>query len=81
MRDHPSHGVGMVGASWSTDLTRKVNGSRFSARTAWKAAWKCMKKDKKIHARRGRWGPDQDILSRWVYKVKTENEEKQKYDR
>ena len=66
MRDHPGHGIGMVGASWSTDLTRKVNGTRFTARTAWKWAWNHMKKDISVHARRNRWGPDQHILSKWV---------------
>ena len=67
MRDHPGHGIGMVGASWSTDLTRKLNGVRFSSRTAWQWAWKHMKKDKKLHARRNRWGPDQDLLAKWVF--------------
>ena len=67
MRDHPGHGVGMVGASWGTDLTRKMvdaNKKTFLARTAWKWSWKHMLKDKKIHARRNRWGPDQDILAK-----------------
>ena len=55
MRDHPGHGIGMVGASWGTDLTRNISdakGNIFSARKAWKWAWKHMLKDKKIHARR-----------------------------
>ena len=67
MRDHPGHGIGMVGASWGTDLTRNISdakGNIYSARKAWEWAWKHMLKDKKIHARRERWGPDQEILSR-----------------
>ena len=68
MRDNPGHGVGLVGASWGTDLTRNVSdskGNKISARRAWKIAWRYMLKDKKIHARRHRWGPDQDILARY----------------
>ena len=67
MRDNPGHGVGLVGASWGTDLTRNVTGSKGNlilARRAWKIAWKHMLKDKKINARRHRWGPDQDIIAR-----------------
>ena len=67
MRDHPQHGVGLVGASWGTDLTRNVSdskGNKVSARQAWKIAWKYMLNDKEIHAKKNRWGPDQDILTR-----------------
>ena len=76
MRDHPGHGIGMVGASWGTDLTRSVTfpkmenettefkTKKFSARSVWRWSWKHMLKDKKIHARRNRWGPDQDILAK-----------------
>ena len=65
MRDHPGHGVGMTGAMWGTNLTRKVSpfkGKKVSARSVWKYTWKKMLKDKKIHARRYRWGPDQELL-------------------
>ena len=67
MRDHPQVGIGLVGASWGTDLTRNVSdskGNKISARRAWKIAWKYMLKDKEIYAKRNRWGPDQDILRR-----------------
>ena len=67
MRDHPGHGIGMVGATWGTDLTRTVLDSKkqkFTGRQAWKWSWKHMLKDKKVHARRDRWGPDQDILEK-----------------
>ena len=76
MRDHPHHGVGMVGASWGTDLTRKVNATNTQlspnmhlrkARLIWKLAWRYMKKDKMIHARRNRWGPDQNLLTKYVF--------------
>ena len=68
MRDHPGHGVGLVGASWGTDLTRNVTGTKGTmilARRAWKIAWKHMLKDRSIHARRDRWGPDQGIIDRY----------------
>ena len=67
MRDNPGHGIGMVGASWGADMKRLItgeSGKKFSSRQAWKWAWKHMLKDKAIHARRGRWGPDQTLLSR-----------------
>ena len=70
MRDSPGHGIGMVGGLWGTDLTRYMqdsNGEQHTARRAWQWSWKHMLKDKKIHARRNRWGPDQDILSRYIY--------------
>ena len=67
MRDHPGHGVGMVGSLWGTDLTRDMldsKGTKHKARRAWQWAWKHMLKDKKVHARRDRWGPDQDIIAK-----------------
>ena len=67
MRDHPGHGVGLVGASWDADLTRNVTdikGHKISARKAWKISWRHMLKARNIHARRHRWGPDQDIIAR-----------------
>ena len=68
MRDHPNHGIGLMGGSWGTDMTRNVSDSKgnvISARRAWKIAWKYMLKDNDIHAKRNaKGGPDQDILAK-----------------
>lgn len=60
MRDNPQHTIGMLGASWSTDLTRK------DARVEWENAWTRMLKHPIMYAARNRHGPDQDMLERLV---------------
>ena len=65
MRDHPYHGVALLGASWGTDLTRKVFGNRVSARQAWKESWKYILQDYLTYSKRESWGPDQIILTKY----------------
>ena len=61
MRDHPYHTIGMLGAGWDTDLTRK------DARLSWETAWKQMFKDDILYAGRDKHGPDQAILEKYIY--------------
>ena len=46
MRDHPSHGVPMLGALWGTHLNRR------GARDEWKKAWVNILHDKRAWANR-----------------------------
>ena len=66
MRDHPYHSVELLGASWGTDLTRKLRGTKINARMAWKIAWKYMLEDPITYSKRNSWGPDQKILAKYV---------------
>ena len=68
MRDHPYHGVALLGASWGTDLSRKVFGKRVSARQAWKESWKYILQDYLTYSKRESWGPDQKILTKYISK-------------
>ena len=63
MRDHPEHGVALVGASWGSNLTLNLT------RKKWKRVWDGMLKDKRIWSARGSWGPDQELLHNYVWKV------------
>ena len=66
MRDHPYHGWELIGASWGTDLTRKLNGQNISARQAWKSSWKYTLLDPSAYSKREAWGPDQKLLTRYI---------------
>ena len=59
MRDHPQHTIGMLGAAWDTDLTRK------KSRLRWKQAWSRMLKDPLAYAARNKHGSDQTLLDRY----------------
>ena len=61
MRDNPSHNIGLLGASWGTDLT-KDNG-----RARWLKSWKKILRDPQTYASRDRKGPDQMILRKYVW--------------
>ena len=61
MRDNPSHNIGLLGASWGTDLTKQ------NARARWKKSWDKMLADPQAFADRGRKGPDQMILRKYVW--------------
>ena len=66
MRDHPYHSIELLGASWGTDLTRKLRGQKITAREAWKMSWKHMLKNPITYSKRNAWGPDQKILTKYV---------------
>lgn len=61
MRDNPAHGVGLLGASWGTDLTKD------NARNRWKKSWQKIFKDPEAFAQRGRIGADQNLLKKYVW--------------
>lgn len=61
MRDNPAHNIGLLGASWGTDLT-KVN-----ARGRWKKSWNKILQDPLTFADRSKKGPDQEILRKHVW--------------
>lgn len=61
MRDNPAHKIGLLGASWGTDL-RKDN-----ARGRWKKSWQKMWEDPLMYANRSVKGPDQILLRTYVW--------------
>jgi len=63
MRDNPAHRIGLLGASWGTDLT-KDNG-----RGRWKKTWEKMFQDPETFADRSSKGPDQEILQEYVWRT------------
>ena len=63
MRDNPAHNIGLLGASWGTDLT-KDNG-----RSRWKKSWKKILDDPDTYQSRQIHGPDQVILNKYIWKT------------
>ncbi len=61
MRDHPNHGVPLVGSAWGARLKDVETRRRW--RVAWKKALKAEKKSK-IFAPRKSYGPDQHFLAK-----------------
>ena len=61
MRDHPQHTIGMLGAAWDADLTRK------HSREYWKEAWHKMVKDPLLYTGRGSHGADQFLLQKLAH--------------
>ena len=61
MRDHPLHGVPMLGGLWAARLTAP------GARGLWAGAWRAMAADPLLWAARDRKGPDQTLLGRHVW--------------
>ena len=58
MRDHPAHGVSVVGSTWGTKLTD------LGTRMLWMKTWRKGLTKKLLWAPRRKWGPDQDFLHR-----------------
>ena len=58
MRDHPAHGVTVVGSTWGTKLTD------LGTRMSWMSTWRKGLTKKLLWAPRNKWGPDQDFLHR-----------------
>jgi hypothetical protein len=63
MRDNPSHGIGLLGASWGTQLTKD------NARARWRKSWVKIFQDGQAWASRKRKGPDQFILKKYVWQT------------
>ena len=61
MRDNPAHRIGMLGASWGTDLT--ADNGRFR----WAKSWNKMLSDPLTFASRSRKGPDQEVLKKYIW--------------
>ena len=59
MRDHPAHGVPILGGLWGARLTR--------SRRAWKFIWTAMMADPLSRSVRGSKGADQSLLQRHVW--------------
>ena len=72
MRDHPQHGVPLLGSGWGTRLdlgvTAKVRTGRVKetvgVREAWRRTWAAGLQDKMLWAERNDYGPDQGFLKR-----------------
>ena len=61
MRDNPAHNIGLLGASWGTDLTKD------NARGRWQKSWRKMFDDELTYADRSHKGPDQLLLRTYVW--------------
>ena len=61
MRDNPAHNIGLLGASWGTDLTKD------NARGKWRKSWDKMLQDAETFSARELRGPDQMILRKYVW--------------
>ena len=59
MRDHPAHGVPILGGLWGARLTKN--------RSAWKSIWTAIMGDPLSLSTRGSKGPDQSLLRRHVW--------------
>jgi len=62
MRDHPHHGVPMLGGLWGWRTTVR------SARPDWSSVWKRLLRDPLARAPRTEWGQDQTLLRRYIWR-------------
>lgn len=60
MRDHPNHGVPMLGSAWGTRLTDPT------VRLGWLKTWKKGITSSIVWAKRNDYGPDQTFLKRYT---------------
>ena len=63
MRDHPWHGVPIMGGGWDSRLDTEVR------REHWRNSWSRMLGDKQVFTDSRGKGADQDLLSRHVWRV------------
>ena len=63
MRDHPAHNTPLLGASWGARLDTEAG----SARTLWAGSWAGILRDNLTYADRDFKGPDQTILTLYVW--------------
>ena len=61
MRDHPAHNTALLGAAWGARLTES------NIRHKWRKSWGRMLEDPLCWAGRQAKGPDQELLSRYVW--------------
>ena len=61
MRDHPGHGIPLIGASWGSNL------SLDKARKFWQHTWEDIFNDTLTYTSRKIKGPDQTIINRYVW--------------
>jgi len=61
MRDHPQHGVPLLGGLWGARITN------MNMRLKWKSTWEQMLKDEKTYSPRGSKKHDQDLLKAYVW--------------
>ena len=61
MRDHPDHGVPMLGSAWGTKLN--VEG----VRQKWENSWEKAFHKRYLWARKDAWGPDQNFLENFIW--------------
>ena len=61
LRDHPQHGIHILGGTWGVKLTKPT------IRKSMVNAMKRMFKHPKFYAPRDKAGPDQDMLSRYIW--------------
>ena len=60
MRDHPAHNTAMLGGMWGARMTEE-------SRPRWVETWREMVRDGLSLASRERKGPDQQLLTKWVW--------------
>jgi len=64
MRDHPHHGVKILGSGWGSKLVRE------ETRMNWQKAWNSGFTDKLVWAKRNDYGPDQTFLKKYIFPFK-----------
>ena len=64
MRDHPQHNVPMLGGMWGVQMPRRSK----TWRAVWKRIWTNIIADPLSQSDRGSKGPDQTLLSRYVWR-------------
>ena len=63
MRDHPWHGVSIMGGGWGAKLDTQHR------RDTWKTTWDNMLSDSRLYSGSDKKGPDQDLLHKYVWKT------------
>ena len=63
MRDHPKHNVPLLGGGWGARLTVETE------REQWENVWKEILWDSDLYATKQQKGPDQNILTNYVWKT------------
>ena len=61
MRDHPAHNTPLLGAAWGANTVQA------NIRHKWLRAWQKILKDPLSRASRESKGPDQELLTKWVW--------------
>ena len=63
MQDHFAHKQPLMGGAWGVRFDQEGPNFRYN----WTRSWVKMLNDKMTYAERGSWGPNQNILKRYVW--------------